>query len=92
MNAVDRVLTDDVNRLLDRLAASVPGGCLDGATARHSTLRLRLDEAEAEASALRLELLEGYGRWQRALEHIENLWALAAWRSASSEELPQQAA
>jgi hypothetical protein len=90
MNEVDRVLTDDLNRLLDRLAGSVPARCLETAAARQPALRTRLDEAEAQAAAIRLELLDGYGRWQRALEHVENLWALAAWRSAA-EELPQQA-
>jgi hypothetical protein len=90
MNDVDRVLTDDLNRLLDRLSGSVPGRCLEVAVARHPTLRARLEEAEADATALRLELLDGYGRWRRALEHLENLWAVAAWRSAA-EELPQPA-
>jgi hypothetical protein len=30
--------------------------------------------------------MEGYGRWRRALEDLENLWALAAWRSTAAEE------
>jgi hypothetical protein len=89
MNAVNRVLADDVNRLLDRLAGSVPDRCLETTAARHPTLRVRLEEAEAQASSIRLELLESYGRWLRALEHVENLWALAAWRS-TAEELAQQ--
>jgi hypothetical protein len=91
MNAMDRVLNDDLNRLLDRLAGSVPGRCLETAAAHHPVLRVRLDEAEAELAAIRADLIEGYGRWLRALEDVENLWALAAWRS-TAEEAPQQAA
>jgi len=32
-------------------------------------------------AGIRASLLESYGRWRRTLEDIENLWALAAWRS-----------
>jgi hypothetical protein len=91
MNSVDRVLYEELTHLMDRLAASVPDGSLSAAG--HPLLRTRLDEADAQLAAARASLLEGYGRWRRALEDIENLWALAAWRrSAAPEEASEQAA
>jgi len=36
-------------------------------------------------------VLDGYGRWQRTLEDLENLWALASWRSAAAQEPVEQA-
>jgi hypothetical protein len=81
MNRVERVLNEEITALVDRLAAAVPGGSLDAA--RTQSLRRRLDEVEGQMAAIRAGLLEGYGRWRRALEDVENLWALAAWRSAA---------
>jgi hypothetical protein len=93
MNPLDRVLHEELTNLIDRLATSVPEGSLAQAAAANPLLRTRLDEADAQLAAARASLLEGYGRWQRALEDVENLWALAAWRrSAASEEATEQAA
>lgn len=87
MNPVERVLNDELGRLLDRLAASVPGGCLEAAAgAGGTTLRRRLDEMESQMASIRAGLLEGYGRWRRALDDVENLWALAAWRAEQARE------
>src|SRR3990170_4778643 len=91
MNPVERVLYDEITRLLDRIAASVPDTSFAAIRAANPTLRARLDEAEATLAAQRAALLEGYGRWRRALEDVENLWALAAWRSAATEEPAEQA-
>ncbi len=91
MNAVEQVLNDELSRLMDRLAASLPGGCLAEVSARNPGLGRRLDEADAQLAAARQAILEGYGRWRRALEDVENLWALAAWRSAA-EEAPEEPA
>ena len=85
MNAVEQVLSAEVNDLLERLASSVPGGCLTTIGARQPTLKKRLDEMDGQLTLARAALLEGYGRWRRVLEDIENLWALAAWRSAAEE-------
>ena len=85
MNPVEWVLNDELSRLVDRLAESVPGGCLQAIGAQNSTLRRRLDEAEVQMAAVRASLLDGYGRWRRALDDVENLWALAAWKSTSPE-------
>ena len=92
MNPVDRVLYEELTHLIDRLATSVPNGSLAQAADANPLLRTRLDEADAQLAAARSALLEGYGRWQRALEDMENLWALAAWRrSAAPEEASEQA-
>ncbi len=85
MNALERVLSADMNELLDRLASSVPGGCLTAVSATQPTLRKRLDEMEDHLTNARAALLDGYGRWLRALEDIENLWALGVYRSAAEE-------
>src|SRR5262249_40640208 len=53
--------------------------------ARTPTLRRRLDEVEHQMAGIRASLLEHYGRWRRSLEDVENLWALAAWRSATPD-------
>jgi hypothetical protein len=93
MNSMDRVLYEELTHLIDRLATSVPGGSLGQVDAALPLLRARLDEADAQLAAARAALLDGYGRWQRALEDVENLWALAAWRrSAAAEETGEQAA
>ena len=85
MNPVERVLNEEVGSLMDRLAGSVPGGCLEAIGARTPTLRRRLDEVEQQMAGIRASLLESYGRWRRTLEDIENLWALAAWRSVAPD-------
>ena len=85
MNAVEQVLSSEVADLLERLAESVPGGCLSGVGARQPALRKRLDEMESQLTMARTALLEDYGRWRRALEDVENLWAVAAYRSTAEE-------
>lgn len=93
MNPVDRVMYEELTFLIDRLATSVPNGSLAQAAAANPLLRARLDEADAQLAAARTALLEDYGRWRRALDDVENLWALAAWRrSAAPEEAGEQAA
>jgi len=84
MNSVDRVLYEELTHLMDRLAATVPAGSL--AAAGQPLLRTRLDEADAQLAAARASLLEDYGRWRRALEDVEKLWALAAWRGSAAAE------
>ena len=92
MNPVERMLLDELDRLTDRLAASVPDGCLETMGAGAPTLRRRLDESEAQLAAVRASLLEGYGRWRRVLEDVENLWALAAWRVTADGSAPEESA
>lgn len=93
MNPMDRILYEELTHLVDRLATTVPEGSLAQAATANPLLRSRLDEADAQLAAARASLLDSYGRWRRALEDVENLWALAAWRrSATAEEPGEQAA
>jgi hypothetical protein len=85
MNAVEQVLRGEMEELLERLAASVPGGCLTSISAQQPALKKRLDEMEDHLTGARAALLDGYGQWRRVLEDIESLWALGAYRSAAEE-------
>jgi hypothetical protein len=90
MNPVERLLYDEVTHFIDRLATSItPGATLPTAI---PAMRARLDDAEAELATARAAMMESYGRWRRALEDVENFWALAAWRSSAAEEPREQAA
>lgn len=91
MNTMERLLHDEITRLMDRLATTVPEGGIERMRAANPTLKLRLDEMETTLAGLRNALTDGYGRWNQALNDLENLWALAAWRSASAEETAEKA-
>ena len=91
MNAVERVLDAELVGLLDRLASSLPAGAVAAVPAVSPLLKPRLDDAEGRLAELRAVMLDGYGRWRRALEDLENLWALASWRSAAAQEPVEQA-
>jgi hypothetical protein len=82
---LEQVLSDDLGRLMDRLAASLPAGTLERIRTTTPTLSARLDEMETNLATIRASLVEGYARWTRALQDIENLWALAEYRSAADE-------
>jgi hypothetical protein len=73
--------------LLERLAASIPDDCLSAIGSRQPTLKKRLDEMESQLTIARATLLDGYGQWRRALEDVENLWAVAAYRSTAEEPI-----
>ena len=85
MNTMERMLSADLARLTDRLAVSIPEGALGQIRTTTPTLRARLDEMEANLAATRASLVEAYGRWTRALDDLENVWALATWRAAAEE-------
>lgn len=85
MNPVEQVLHEEITHFIDRLASSMPPvGVISHAMT--PAVRTRLDDAETQMAQARAALMEGYGRWRRALEDVENLWALAAWRSTATEE------
>jgi hypothetical protein len=77
MNPLDRLLRDELNRLLDRIAASTRAGVAKVSARQLPDLRARLDEAEARLAARRQALLEQYKGWQEALDGCEDLWAVA---------------
>ena len=70
MNAVDVMLQDELGRLMDRLAATVPGGSLEMTSAVNPSLRSRLDDVEITLAMARATLLEDYGRWQIGRAHV----------------------
>lgn len=82
MNVLERVLQDDLNRLVDRIAARAGA---DTAAGLASDLRGRIERSEARLSGLRTALLDGYAEWARALEECEDLWALAGLRHDADE-------
>jgi len=47
---------------------------------------------EVSLATARGALLEDYGRWRRALDDLENLWALASWSSGPAEQPAEYAA
>jgi len=78
MNALERVLQNDLDRLIDRLAAMTEDGMsLESAEYRPS-IQARLDSAEARLSRIRQDLLRGFAEWYQALEECGDLWATAA--------------
>jgi hypothetical protein len=90
MNAVDGVLQDEMGRLMDRLAATVPTGSLETTSATNPMLRARLDDMEVTLASARAAVLEDYGRWRQVLDDLENLWALAAWGLGGPESAPAE--
>ena len=77
MNPLDCLLRDELNRLLDRIAASTRAGVARASARQLPEIRARLDEAEARLAAKRQGLLEQYTGWQEALDACEDLWAVA---------------
>ena len=82
MNALERLLQDELNRLLDRIAVRAGE---DTATGLKSDLRAPIDRCEERLTALRTSLLEGYDEWTRTLEECEDLWAVAGLRKDGAE-------
>ena len=85
MNAMERMLSDELTRLIDRLAGSIPEGSPERIRAVTPILGARLVDLEARLAAVRTSMVEDYAQWRHTLDDLENVWALAAWRSASEE-------
>ena len=77
MNPLDALLRDELNRLLDRIAASTRAGVAKVSARQLPDLRARLDKAEERLAAKREALLKEYADWREALDACEDLWALA---------------
>ena len=88
--ALDRLLRSELDRLLDRIAASPEAG--PGVGALDPEGRARTEEAEARLAAVRLRLLAGYEEWRRALEDCADLWALSRLRAATEDSEPDRRA
>jgi hypothetical protein len=89
MDALDRVLQEDLNLLLDRLAADTPPGAVFLIAAERPDLRARADALETEAASCRAALLVHYARWRDALEALADIWSLA---EAERREQPDEEA
>lgn len=89
MNPLEQLVQDELNRLVDRLAATAREGTVAGCAGQHPEVRARIEQAEARLSSARCALLEGYAVWREALSECGDLWALAdlaAERPAASVE------
>lgn len=82
MNALERLLQDELNRLLDRIAARAGQETAAGVT---PDLRARIDRSEDRLTELRAALLDGYAEWARAMNECEDLWALAELRQETED-------
>ncbi|HTI55628.1 MAG TPA: hypothetical protein VMC04_15425 [Verrucomicrobiae bacterium] len=86
MNHFERLLQDDLNRLVDRIAVRAGEDTVAGLK---SDLRTRIERSEDRLTVLRAALLEGYAEWARAIEECEDLWALAGLRREAPEAAAQ---
>ncbi len=84
MNALERLLQDDLNHLIDRMAATTHEGLVAGCAERRPDLLDQLAESETRLSTVRQSLLRGYAAWRDALEDCADLWALADLAAAPS--------
>ena len=82
MSHFERLLQDDLNRLIDRIA--VRAG--EGTDGLKSDLKAHIERAEEHLTVLRAALLDGYAEWERAMDECEDLWALAGLRREAPEE------
>lgn len=89
MSYFERLLQDDLNRLVDRIAARAGEGT---AADLKADLRTRIERSEDRLTVLRAALLDGYAEWARAIEECEDLWAVAGLRREAPEGAERRAA
>jgi hypothetical protein len=82
-----RLLQDEINRLLDRLAGALPDGTAATLAREDPDLAARIDAEEARLTELRAALLDGYRQWGDALQTLEDLWALRALKMERPDRL-----
>jgi hypothetical protein len=82
MNALERLLQDELNRLVDRIAVRAGDDAAAGLT---PDLKVRVERCEERVTTLRAALLDGYAEWARTLEECEDLWAVAGLRKDAGE-------
>jgi hypothetical protein len=92
MNALEQLLQEDLNHLLDRIAAAAGEGRAAACLASRGDVAVRLSEAETRLSSTRLGLLECYAAWHAALQDCSDLWAQEASGPAMSEGTERRAA
>ena len=77
MNDLEQLLQDDLNHLIDCIAATTHEGTVAECVGEHPELASRLCDAESRLSVARQGLLQGYAAWQDLLRECRDLWALA---------------
>ena len=77
MNALERLLQDDLNRLIDRLAAATHEGLVAGCGERRPDLLAELVDSETRLTTARRSLLDANDMWRGALDECSDVWALA---------------
>jgi hypothetical protein len=82
MNTLERLLQEELNHLVDRIAACAGEDTVSGLK---PDLKARIEGCEERLSRLRAALLAGYEEWARLLEECEDLWAVAGLRKDSAE-------
>jgi len=87
MSHFERLLQDDLNRLIDRIAVRAGEGT--AAAGLKSDLKAHIERAEERLTVLRAALLDGYAEWERTMDQCEDLWALAGLRREAPEEAAQ---
>jgi hypothetical protein len=92
MNAMELLLSDELHRLVDRIATNVHENLAAGCGERRPDLLAQLADSEIRVAAARQSLLRGYATWQSALEECEGLWALADLAAGSAAPGDQRAA
>jgi hypothetical protein len=90
MNGMERLLVDDLGDLMNRLGETIPQGAVENIRRETPRLLARLDQIEAHLAAEYTALTEAYGNWKQTLQDLENVWALALWRS-TAEGAPEEA-
>jgi hypothetical protein len=77
MNALERLLQDDLDRLIDRMAAATHEGLVAACGQWRPDLLQQLGESETRLTTARQRLLQAYEVWRDALDECSDLWALA---------------
>lgn len=78
MDAMKRLLQDDLNHLTDRIATVLDAEKTADVRARDPELYQRLETASGALADLRTDLLERYEIWLGALDDCAAAWAEAA--------------
>ncbi|HET9926905.1 MAG TPA: hypothetical protein VFS98_22520 [Methylomirabilota bacterium] len=82
MNALERLLQEELNHLVDRIAARAGQ---ETAAGIKPDLKARVERSEERLTRLRAALLDGYAEWTRAIDECEDLWALAELRQQTED-------
>jgi len=86
MSHFDRLLQDDLNRLIDRIAVRAGEGT---AASLRPDLGAHIERSEERLTVLRAALQESYAEWVRSLDECEDLWAVAGLRCEAPEAVTQ---